>query len=150
MADAQAVPYIPDGFVVKPKSPFYRVAAKVLIKDDQNHLLVTQNKRGKWELPGGGLEHNESVQECIGRELQEEAGVDVIVGEFRFMFRELSHVWKYMTLRLVYDGKLTDPTRPIMCGEDMAQARFVSRDEFLNLSFVTEDAQIQNFVDDIY
>lgn len=37
--------------------------------------MLVHNDRGEWELPGGRLEDGESPQECVIRELREEAGV---------------------------------------------------------------------------
>jgi 8-oxo-dGTP pyrophosphatase MutT (NUDIX family) len=56
-------------------STFYRVAVKCLVFDDTGRLLVAENEDGEFELPGGGWEHGESLEECIQRELQEELGV---------------------------------------------------------------------------
>lgn len=143
-------PAIPADFTAVPETPFYRVAVKVLITDDQNRLLVTQNHRGKWELPGGGLEHHESVQECVSRELQEEAAVDVAVGDFRFMFRGLSERWNYVAMRLVYNGVLADPAAAIVPGPDMEAVRFVTRQEFLELTFAAPDMPVKEYVDVIW
>jgi 8-oxo-dGTP pyrophosphatase MutT (NUDIX family) len=51
---------------------------------DAGHVLllycVPHGEQGFWLLPGGGREPGESAEECVAREVREEAGVDVDVG----------------------------------------------------------------------
>ena len=61
------------------------VTAAVLEKDGR--VLIARRKRGdrladKWEFPGGKLEEGETPEACLRRELQEELGIDVVVGGF--------------------------------------------------------------------
>lgn len=56
---------------------FYRVSVKAFITDDKGRFLLTQESNGKWELPGGGLDHGENPQEGLKREILEEAGLEV-------------------------------------------------------------------------
>jgi 8-oxo-dGTP pyrophosphatase MutT (NUDIX family) len=58
-------------------SPFYRVATRAIILDDQQRLLVMRNHDGEYELPGGGWEYDESFEECLAREIMEELGVQL-------------------------------------------------------------------------
>jgi len=49
-------------------------------------LLICQRKRGdrfglKWEFPGGKIEPNEQPQDALQRELREELGVEVKIGD---------------------------------------------------------------------
>jgi 8-oxo-dGTP diphosphatase len=38
-----------------------------------------------WHLPGGGIEKDERIQNCLIREIKEETGLNVKVAEFLFM-----------------------------------------------------------------
>jgi 8-oxo-dGTP diphosphatase len=60
------------------------VAAAVLIEGGR--VLLTQRKagahlEGKWEFPGGKVESGEDPREALRRELQEELGIESVVGE---------------------------------------------------------------------
>ncbi len=57
---------------------FYRVSAKALIFDESGKKFATiLEDNGWWELPGGGLDWGESIEECLKREIQEEMGLTV-------------------------------------------------------------------------
>ena len=56
------------------KSPYYRVSVKAKINFNGKTLLVREDGK-KWDLPGGGVEHFETIQEALTRELTEEIGV---------------------------------------------------------------------------
>lgn len=56
------------------KSPYYRVSVKAKINFNEKTLLVREDGK-KWDLPGGGIEHFETIQEALTRELTEEIGV---------------------------------------------------------------------------
>ena len=59
------------------------VVAAVIYKDGK--ILATQRGYGEfegmWEFPGGKIEPGESCEVALKREIQEELGVDVEVGE---------------------------------------------------------------------
>jgi 8-oxo-dGTP diphosphatase len=55
-----------------------------IIRNEENEVLVVQ--RGdksdhpmKWEFPGGKLKENETVDECIIREIREELSMDIVI-----------------------------------------------------------------------
>lgn len=58
-----------------------RVAAKVLLRDDQGRvLLVDPTYKPFWDLPGGMAEANESPDQAALRELREELGLSLELG----------------------------------------------------------------------
>ena len=63
-----------------------RVAAYGVIRQDEALLLCRLSARvhdaaGKWKLPGGGLEFGERPEEAVVREVLEETGLEVVVGD---------------------------------------------------------------------
>jgi 8-oxo-dGTP pyrophosphatase MutT (NUDIX family) len=56
-----------------------QVSVKGVVLLDCRVLLV-RNERAEWELPGGRLELDETPQECVTREITEEAGWSVASG----------------------------------------------------------------------
>jgi 8-oxo-dGTP diphosphatase len=59
-------------------SPYYRLALKGLVRDLSGKFMLVLEDNGKWELPGGGLEHGESYREGLSREIAEEMGLSLI------------------------------------------------------------------------
>lgn len=52
-----------------------------LISRDSKLLLARRADSGQWELPGGKQKSGESLEQCLAREIKEELGVAVAVGE---------------------------------------------------------------------
>ena len=80
--------------------PHYDVAAAVTLRDGR--VLVAQRKAedmlgGLWEFPGGKREAGESLPECLTREMREELGVEVQVGE---MLTVVKHAYTHFRITL--------------------------------------------------
>jgi len=61
-----------------------RVVAALILKDSK--LLACQRTRHqimplKWEFPGGKIEEGEQPRDALRRELEEELGIDAIIGD---------------------------------------------------------------------
>jgi len=54
---------------------FYRVSVKAVIRNAENEVLVVKEHQDKWELPGGGLDHGETIHDGLKRELLEELNI---------------------------------------------------------------------------
>lgn len=64
--------YIPKGNYPE---AFYRVSVKAIIRNGQNEVLLVKEKGSGWSLPGGGMDHGETAEEAIARELLEEVSI---------------------------------------------------------------------------
>ena len=105
-------------------------------------LLITQRYAdshlgGLWEFPGGKRETGETFEQCLQRELREELGVDVHVGN---LIEELTHTYPERTVFLkffVYQLEQSEP-QPIGC----AAIRWVEKDGLLEQEFPAADAKL--------
>ena len=95
--------------------PEQRVAAYAVIIRDDRILLARLAPRISpdelWTLPGGGIEHGEHPRDAVVREVHEETGLDVTVGESTRVYsfhrphtRGDGRQVDAHSLRIVYDG----------------------------------------------
>lgn len=61
------------------KEKFIHPAARIIIENKQKEILIIERKdNGKFGIPAGALEENETIEECIIREVKEETGLTII------------------------------------------------------------------------
>jgi len=59
-----------------------RISAKGIIISPENKILILRiqtgcHAEGVWDLPGGGIEDNETILDCLKREIKEETNLDL-------------------------------------------------------------------------
>jgi A/G-specific adenine glycosylase len=82
-------------------TPHYDVAAGIIWNKD-GKLLIAQRPLdgllgGLWEFPGGKLEPDETLPDCLKRELREEMAIEVEVGE---LFTLVQHAFTHFKITL--------------------------------------------------
>lgn len=85
----------------KAATPHYDVTAG-MIWNEAGELLIAQRPLegllgGLWEFPGGKVEPGETLPECLKRELREELGIEVEVGE---LFTVVQHGFTHFKITL--------------------------------------------------
>ncbi|WP_344057462.1 NUDIX hydrolase [Terrabacter lapilli] len=118
--------------------PFQRVATYAVVRSERG-LLLTQfssqtHVSGDWGLPGGGLEEGESPVEGVHREVWEETGQRIELGELvvvqsqHWVGRAPSGVLEdFHAVRIVYAATCPEPTDVVVhdVGGTTADARWV-------------------------
>lgn len=118
------------------------VAAALVFRNGK--VLITRRPAdthlgGLWEFPGGKRKPGETFEQCLARELQEELGVQISVGE---LFETVSHPYAEKTVLLKFfvcrlpDGE----PQPLGC----AAIRWVGKNELDNFEFPAADARLLN------
>ncbi len=72
--------------VLKPRAPIPSITVTAGLVERDGMVLIARRPAegllgGMWEFPGGTLEEGESLPNCLKRELREELGVEVEVGD---------------------------------------------------------------------
>ncbi|MFD4707434.1 NUDIX hydrolase [Gottfriedia sp. NPDC058432] len=96
-------------------------AAGICINRKRQILMVLQGKPDEkklWAVPSGGLEKNESIDECCKREVLEETGYEVEVMEQLFIKEDISYGFQvevhYFEVRIIGGyAKIQDPDQLI-------------------------------------
>jgi 8-oxo-dGTP diphosphatase len=115
------------------------VTAAVVERDHQ--FLVTRRLRGThlagyWEFPGGKCQAGEELEACLHREIAEELGAGLRVGE---EIHRVAHEYPERIVELhFFRCDLLDEPRPVL-GQEM---RWVARAELATLDFPPADADL--------
>lgn len=95
-----------------------RVAAYAVITDEADRVLLTRHPgerghRGRWVLPGGGVEPGEHPEQALIREIREETGLSATVGKLRDVLSDVTTVGRRRrrlhNIRLVYLAAISGP-----------------------------------------
>jgi len=91
---------------------FYRVSIKAIIRNEKGEVLLVKEGSDRWSLPGGGMDHGESFEAALAREIFEETLIDqsfavTLKGIDSFYF-ELKTAWlMWIVCELTFSDKLT-------------------------------------------
>lgn len=88
-----------------------------IVKNDFNQVLLIKKSRGaykdKLDLPGGGIEYNESATDTLRREFEEEAGLKIesfklktIVTNYCIWDLDETHKEDLQHIAIIYDVKI--------------------------------------------
>ena len=116
------------------------VAAGLIFR--KGHLLITQRPTdahlgGRWEFPGGKRHADETFAECLRRELREELGIEVEVGE---VFKTITHDYPEKTVHLKFFRCRWQRHEPEARG--CPAFKWVQRDQLKDFSFPAADARL--------
>jgi len=113
-----------------------------VITDNQGRILIDRRlprgvMAGLWEFPGGKIEENETVADCIVREIREELGIEIRVGEHLIT---IEHDYPEFTVNLIVHlcSLIKGEPQPIEC----AEVRWVNLEEITQYKFPEANYEI--------
>jgi mutator protein MutT len=120
--------------------PVIDVSAALIFRGGR--LLITQRLAkshlgGLWEFPGGKREPDETFKQCLVREIREELGVEITVGE---LFESVTHAYPEKTVHLKFFVCLLQSGEPQPLG--CQAVKWVGKSELPNYEFPAADAKL--------
>jgi 8-oxo-dGTP diphosphatase len=120
----------------------HKVIGVAVIWNDQGQVLIDRRKPGGamggfWEFPGGKLEPDETILDCIRREIQEELAMEIVVGESLITI-EHDYPDLKVSLHVHHCEHIAGEPTPIECDE----IRWVYPTELDQFSFPEANAQV--------
>lgn len=104
---------------------------------DQDRLLLVRRGHGPgagwWSVPGGRVEHGETLAEATVRELREETGLEGVCGELLGWVERLEDPYHFVILDFVVT--VLDPSGPV-AGDDAAEVAWVPLTDVADLRLV--------------
>ena len=131
----------------RPNRPHHDVTAAV-IGDGSSRFLMAQRPLesmlgGLWEFPGGKRLPGEELRDCLGREIKEELGVEIEVGE---LLCTVDHTFTHFHMTLyAFDCRIARGAPKCLGCLDL---RWVSLDEAGALALPVADQKIAAFLRD--
>lgn len=120
----------------------HKVIAVAVIGNDQAQVLIDRRRQegllgGLWEFPGGKLEANETLEDCVRREVQEELAIAIEVGE---QLMTLDHAYTHfkVTLHVFLCRHLSGEPQTLECDE----VRWVTLEELDHYPFPKANTKI--------
>ncbi|MBD2384537.1 8-oxo-dGTP diphosphatase MutT [Cylindrospermum sp. FACHB-282] len=120
----------------------HKIIGVAVIWNDQKQILIDRRRPegamgGLWEFPGGKIEPGETILECIQREIDEELGIAIEVGEHLIT---IDHTYTHLrvTLMVHHCRYLAGVPQALECDE----IRWVNLEELEQFTFPKANFQI--------
>lgn len=134
--------------VLKPKMKVPHVTVTAAVIRLNGLILLAQRPQdgllgGMWEFPGGKVEPGEDLVDCLAREIDEELGVSIVVGQEIGVYR---HAYTHFKVTLHAFECLIEPVGQQPIEKGVAAFQWVRPDEMEKYPMGKIDRQIASFL----
>lgn len=103
----------------------FQIGVKGLITNEQGNILLLQNHKGYWDIPGGRIDEDETLVQTLVRELREEIGIELQSG-IELFDTVISNITipvngaKYGLMLVIYKVDISESVKFLLGSEEAA------------------------------
>ncbi len=120
------------------KLPAHVIAVGAIVLNDNGEILLVKDNRRGWAIPGGMVEIEENLTDALKREVNEEAGIEIEVGELFCVSSNTCHYPGYngvkeVPTKIILDficRAVSDTPRP---SEENSESAFFPKERVMSL-----------------
>ena len=122
--------------MVKSINHYMKKGVNIVITNNQGKILILERSSSEfnypnfWDLPGGKVENDETLQEAVKREVKEESGLDIEQEQNYFYVHHCQD--KEVD---IYGFKANLISGDVIISEEHTKFRWISENEWKNLKY---------------
>lgn len=136
---------------------FHNIAAAVAVifTHGKEVLFTVRNEepdKGKWDLPGGFIDPNETAEQAACREVEEELGVIIQATDLKYVTTHPNEYWykdiMYRTMDIFFTYELVEKNINIKAEDEIKELIWInsSKIELSNIGFISIRNVVKNWI----
>lgn len=141
--DGVVRPACPSGHFVLYDNP--SSATSGLVEHDGKYLIVKRGHepgKGEWDLPGGFMEGDEPPEQAVHRELKEETGLDVTIGQLIGAYSAMFHGRPILSIAY----HCTAPSDAVQLSDENPEYKWLPLERFPKMASDCDQQAIDAFI----
>ena len=132
----------------RPNKPSH-IGAVAIIRQNNCVLLEKRRDSDRWAFIGGGLKIDETLEDCVKREIREETGLSVKKLNFLNIFSNPYRIAEYpdgniiRIVTVLYEALVEG--KEIKCSEESKELNFFSKDELKSIHIAETHKDIHEY-----
>lgn len=109
------------------------VAVGALVYNEDGQILLVRHPERGWEIPGGYVNTGEDLITALQREVKEETGIDISVGQLAGIHQNVQAESSEVPTKVIFDFLASKQAGTLHTSHEHLEATWVSRDEVLEM-----------------
>ena len=117
-----------------------RVGSAVVLENNKGEILLVKRKynpaKGYWVLPGGGINFGEYSKETVEREIKEETGLNIVIGDRIGVYELIKSEENVHRIIFYHKARLVDGI--LKLGDDAEDSRWLKPEKISSMENLGE------------